>query len=73
MDQDDDGYVSRDELHQTLKLSFIQNISSNSKIDEVLADLFQKSTKINKKDVFQVVLKNPKLFTLFAAYTQTRQ
>jgi len=71
MDQDDDGFVSKDELTNLLKLSMIQHISSNNKVDEVLRELFLKSNKVNKKEVFQLVLKNPNLSTLFAAYTQT--
>jgi len=71
IDQDDNGVISRSEFVSILQYAFMQNMISGNNIDEVLNELFKSGIKVNKKDVFQIVLKSKKLQSLFAAYTQT--
>lgn len=71
IDQDDNGAISRSEFVSIFQYAFMQNMISGNNIDEVLAELFKSALKVNKKDVFQIVLKSKKLQSLFAGYTQT--
>jgi len=71
IDQDDNAVISRSEFVSIFQYAFMQNMVSGNNIDEVLGELFKSALKVNKKDVFQIVLKSKKLQSLFAAYTQT--
>lgn len=73
IDQNDDGFISKKEFSDTFKYSFMQNLASDNKIDDVLRDLFGRNDKVSKKDVFNIVLKDQKLKNLFIAYSQTKQ
>lgn len=72
IDQDDDGMIDREEVEDVFKCSIMQNLVSPNELGETLNGLFQGANKINKRTIFELVIKTQRAKNLFLTFMQVK-
>mgnify|MGYP001951953815 CR=1 FL=1 len=71
MDEDDDGYISKQDIVKLLEPSFLQNLRFENEIDDLLTPIFKYSSKVDKKIAFKSLLSDQKLKDVMSVFLQT--
>jgi len=72
IDQDSNGIVSIENISGFLNLSYIQNFESDIQNTNVLREVFENQTQLNKKNTLDVFIHNNKAKELLQAYLQIK-
>jgi len=71
MDEDEDGYVNKDDMTKFFKASYLQNLKCENEIDKIVANIFKNGKNyIDKKTAFTIFLSDGKLKELIAGVLQ---
>ncbi len=70
LDEDDDGFVVKQDIFRLLEPSFLQNLRFENEIDDLLVPLFKYSFKVDKKIAFKTLLSDHRLKDVTSVYLQ---
>jgi hypothetical protein len=71
IDEDDDGFITKQDVLKFIEPSFMQNLRFENEIDDLLLGMFPDNhSKVDKKIAFKTLLSDQKLKDLMSVFLQ---